>query len=198
LKGAGKNSPLDRQTTKGHSILRGSGIPSMITFQREGKNRVLHVEQWLPALLPQVFDFFADAMKLEAITPAWLHFQVLTPQPIEIQQGSLIDYKLRLHGIPIRWRSEISVWEPTGRFVDRQVRGPYRLWRHEHLFTEHEGGTLVVDHIDYRVPGGSLAHWLLVEPDLRRIFEFRRHKLTELFAPADDGTLSESAGFIRS
>lgn len=169
----------------------------MITFQREGKTRVLHTQQWLPAPRPQVFEFFADAMQLEKLTPAWLHFHVLTPQPIAIRQGALIDYKLRLHGIPIRWQSEISVWEPTGRFVDRQVRGPYRLWHHEHCFSECDGGTLVVDHIDYRVPGGRLVHWLLVEPDLRRIFEFRREKLSALFPPAEALAPSQTAAFIR-
>ncbi len=98
-----------------------------------------------------------------------------------IRAGTLIDYRLRLHGIPIRWQSEISVWEPPLRFVDRQTRGPYRLWIHEHRFVEQEGGTLVIDHVNYRVPGGSLINRLFIVPDLRKIFGFRMQKLQELF-----------------
>lgn len=160
----------------------------MIVFDRDGRNRILHTEQWLPAPLERVFAFYSDAVQLELITPAWLHFHVLTPQPFQIKQGSLIDYRLRLHRIPVRWQSEISVWEPPVRFVDRQVRGPYRLWNHEHLFAERDGGTLVVDHIDYRVPGGALVDWLFVQADLRRIFEFRRRKLAEIFGSRESLT----------
>lgn len=154
----------------------------MIQFLRENGNFVLHTEQFLPVSRPELFDFFADAFQLERITPPWLHFQVLTPRPITMAPGLKIDYRLRLHRVPVRWQSEISVWEPPLRFVDRQVRGPYRLWHHEHMFIEREGGTLVVDHIDYRVPGGSLINRWLVEPDLRRIFEFRRDTLAEISA----------------
>ena len=93
----------------------------------------------------------------------------------------MIDYKLRLHGIPIRWQSEISIWEPPTRFVDRQTRGPYRLWHHEHSFVERDGGTLVIDHVNYRPPGGRLVNRLFVVPDLRKIFGFRMQKLSELF-----------------
>jgi ligand-binding SRPBCC domain-containing protein len=128
-----------------------------------------------------LFDFFADAFQLERITPPWLHFHVTTPAPIVMTPGTTIDYRLRLRGIPIRWRSEISVWEPPLRFVDRQLRGPYRHWHHEHTFREQDGGTLVVDHIDYRVPGGALIHRGFVRPHLQRIFEFRRETLACLF-----------------
>jgi len=142
---------------------------------------ILHSEQWLPCARPQLFEFFSDAFQLEALTPPLLRFQVCTPRPIVIAAGTLIDYRLRLHGIPIRWQSEISVWEPPERFVDRQTRGPYRLWRHEHRFVEQEGGTWVIDHVDYRAPGGSLVNRLFVVPDLRKIFNFRRQKLREIF-----------------
>jgi hypothetical protein len=142
----------------------------------------MHAEQWLPCARNQLFEFFSDAFKLESLTPASLRFQVVTPAPIHIRAGTLIDYKLRLHGIPIRWQSEISVWEPPVRFVDRQTRGPYRIWIHEHSFIERDGGTLATDHVNYRAPLGSLVNRLFVEPDLRKIFNFRMLKLQEIFA----------------
>src|SRR5918911_1052128 len=123
-------------------------------------------EVWLPAPRDRVFAFFADAANLEAITPPWLHFDVVTPAPIEIKPGTRIDYRLRLHGIPLRWQSEITTWEPPHRFVDQQRRGPYPLWVHEHTFLEQNGGTLVRDHVEYGVPGGTLINRFLVRPDL--------------------------------
>lgn len=142
-------------------------------------------ELWLPQPVDVVFSFFADAFRLEEITPPWLNFHVLTPKPIELQTGSLIDYKLRLHGVPIRWRTEISEWDPPYRFVDRQLRGPYRIWHHLHTFAEADGGTLVKDHVDYSVPGGTLIERFFVRPDLRRIFAFRHQKLLEFFGQSD-------------
>lgn len=143
----------------------------------------LRDELWLPRAIGEVFDFFADACRLEQITPGWLHFHVQTPRPVPMHAGSLIDYKLKLHGIPIRWRTEISEWDPPFRFVDRQLRGPYRLWRHLHTFEARDGGTLVRDHVDYCVPGGPLVHWLFVRPDLHRIFTYRRQQLERLLGP---------------
>jgi ligand-binding SRPBCC domain-containing protein len=156
---------------------------STIQFSHDKPNRTfgLHAEQWLPCPREKLFDFFTDAFKLETLTPPLLRFEVVTPAPIVIRTGTLIDYKLRLHGIPIRWQSEINEWEPPSRFVDRQTRGPYRLWRHEHRFVEQHGGTLVIDHVEYRAPGGSLVNRFFVVPDLRKIFGFRMQKLRELF-----------------
>ena len=96
-------------------------------------------------------------------------------------RSALIDYRLRLRGLPIRWRSEITTWQPPHRFVDEQRRGPYRMWIHEHTFTERDGGTLVGDHVRYAVPGGWLADRLLVRRDLETIFAYRQEKLTEIF-----------------
>jgi ligand-binding SRPBCC domain-containing protein len=138
---------------------------------------LLETEQWFPKPPPDVFDFFADAGNLETITPPFLQFRIVTPRPIDMRAGRLIDYRLRLHGIPIRWRTEIEVWEPRVRFVDRQLRGPYRLWHHEHTFTPLDGGTLVKDAVTYMVPGGALVHALFVKGDVRRIFEYRREIL---------------------
>jgi ligand-binding SRPBCC domain-containing protein len=142
----------------------------------------LETQLFLPQSREQLFEFFSDAFQLQAITPKWLHFAVLTPPPIQIGRGTLIDYRLRLHGIPVRWRTRISVWEPCRRFVDEQIKGPYRRWHHEHLFEIVEGGTLCRDIVDYSAFGGRAIHAMFVRRDLRAIFEFRQHKLQELFA----------------
>lgn len=141
----------------------------------------LRAEIWLPRPCEEVFEFFADAFNLETITPPLLRFHVETPRPISMQVGALIDYRLRLHGIPLRWRTEITGWDPPFSFVDEQVWGPYRLWRHRHAFVEQDGGTLMTDEVDYAVPGGPVVHALAVEGDVRRIFEFREQKMQELF-----------------
>jgi hypothetical protein len=139
---------------------------------------------WLPRPRTEVFPFFAEARNLEAITPPWLRFEVLTPAPIELRAGAVIDYRIRVHGIPIRWRTEIAEWQPPHRFVDVQVRGPYTLWRHTHTFEERDGGTLCADHVRYRPRGGALLNWLFVRRDVERIFQYRRQRLTALFGPS--------------
>lgn len=131
--------------------------------------------------LPEVFDFFASAENLNLVTPPWLHFSILTPLPIEMQRGTVIRYRLKLHGIPVRWDSEITEWEPPFRFTDTQIRGPYRLWVHRHRFENTPDGTLVADDVTYRVPGGALLNRLFVANDLRRIFDYRKAKLLELY-----------------
>ena len=135
----------------------------------------------LPRPRSEVFGFFADAGNLQAITPPWLHFRILSPQPIAMRAGARIDYKIRLHGIPVGWKTEITAWERPLRFVDEQLRGPYRLWVHEHTFQEIAGGTLAEDLVRYAVPGGALVNLLLVERDLRTIFRYRQRKLQDTF-----------------
>jgi len=140
---------------------------------------------WLPAPRETVFAFFADAHNLERITPAFLAFRVLNTQPIRMAAGALIDYRLRLHGLPLRWRTAITIWNPPSRFCDTQVRGPYREWIHTHTFEDEDGGTRVADHVRYRLRGPSLAsrivNSLLVGPDTKRIFEFRHTALAKAF-----------------
>jgi len=140
----------------------------------------LKTEQWFPQTPETLFPFFADAANLEQLTPPWLHFRTMTHR-VEISQGVRITYRLRLHGIPLRWQSEITEWEPPFRFVDTQIRGPYRTWIHEHSFEFRDGGTFMRDHVQYGVIGGSLIRKLLVAPDLARIFEFRRCRLASIF-----------------
>ena len=155
----------------------GSIEVTMKTFGIERSTKV-------PFPLEGVFDFFARAENLELLTPPWLSFQILTPRPIRMNEGALIDYRLRLHGIPLRWRSEITAWEPPHRFVDEQRRGPYRLWVHEHRFTEADGGTRVEDRVRYSVLGGALVDKLLVAPDVKRIFDYRQERLRPLLETA--------------
>jgi ligand-binding SRPBCC domain-containing protein len=137
---------------------------------------------FLPRPLEIVFPFFADAANLEAITPPWLRFEIVTPHSIAMHAGALIQYRLRLHGVPLRWQSEITVWEPPHRFVDEQRRGPYRVWIHEHTFTEIKNGCEVRDFVRYTVLGGRVADRLFVGYNVRRIFEYRARRLQEIFA----------------
>jgi ligand-binding SRPBCC domain-containing protein len=136
---------------------------------------------WLPRPRTEVFDFFTDAHNLQILTPDFLNFEILTPRPIPMYAGALIDYRLRVHGIPVRWRTKITTWEPPLRFVDEQIRGPYRQWIHEHRFVEKDGGTLCNEEVRYAVWGGAVVNNLFVRRDVRAIFEFRRKKLLEMF-----------------
>ena len=128
--------------------------------------------------IDKAFSFFGDAHNLERITPPWLGFEVTTPAPIEVGVGTLIEYRLRLHGVPVRWRTRIAVWEPPWRFVDVQIKGPYSLWEHTHTFEE-DGpeATVIEDRVRYAIPFGplgELANRILVQRDLRQIFNYRR------------------------
>jgi ligand-binding SRPBCC domain-containing protein len=154
----------------------------VIRWGREGGLVTLETAQWLPRRLDEVFAFFADAVNLETLTPPWLRFRILTPRPIEMRAGARIAYRLRLHGVPLGWVTEITAWEPPRRFVDEQRRGPYRVWIHEHRFAERDGGTEARDTVRYRAPGGLLVDRLAVRRDVRKIFEYRARKLDELFA----------------
>lgn len=148
----------------------------------------LHSEVTLDRSLDEVFDFFADAANLEAITPPELRFRILTPGPIEMRQGTLIEYRLSLYGVPFRWLTEISIWEPGERFVDRQLRGPFGLWIHEHRFEAlGPSKTRIRDEVHYAVPlepFGRLAH-PLVRRKLDRIFSYREQRVAELLPPRE-------------
>ncbi len=140
----------------------------------------------LPASREDMFAFFGDAFNLERITPDWLNFEILTPRPIAMREGALIDYRIKLHGVPMRWRTRIARWEPSTAFVDEQIKGPYREWVHLHTFEERDGGTWCMDSVRYRVPCGSLVDALFVRSRLIRIFEYRQNAMAELFgAPKD-------------
>jgi ligand-binding SRPBCC domain-containing protein len=136
-----------------------------------------NAELWLPEKRDTVFSFFADARNLEAITPPWLNFVILAPEPIDMRTGARIDYQLRVHGFPMRWKTEISDWDPPFRFVDKQLRGPYKQWIHTHTFEEKSGGTICRDHVEYVVPGGRFINWLIVRRDVEKIFAYRQDAL---------------------
>ena len=149
-------------------------------------HHVLRREQRLPGPPGAVFPFFADAGNLEAITPGWLAFRIVTPRPIAMHVGALIEYRLRLHGVPVSWLTRIEEWEPGKWFVDAQLSGPYKLWHHTHEFVpDGEHHTLMRDTVRYALPFGPLgeiAHRLFVARDLERIFTFRRDYLTTSLA----------------
>jgi ligand-binding SRPBCC domain-containing protein len=147
-------------------------------------------EQLVPLPVGEAFAFFADAFNLEAITPPWLRFRILTPRPIPMARGTSIEYRLALHSLPFRWRTRIDQWEPGRRFVDTQVKGPFRLWEHTHTFEERPDGTLIRDRITYRMPYGAmgaLAHRVLLARDLERIFDYRRDAVDRLLAGSGCG-----------
>ena len=143
----------------------------------------LEREQVVPRPVGEVFPFFADAHNLERITPPLLRFEVLTPGPIELRVGTLIDYRLRLHGLSVHWVTQIEDWDPGVRFVDSQLAGPYRLWHHTHSFEERDGRTLMRDVVRYALPAWPLSELArpLVRRDLERIFDFRRDAIARRF-----------------
>jgi len=133
------------------------------------------------APLATVFPFFADALNLEKITPPELKFEIVTPQPITISKGTLIEYRLQLFGVPFRWMSRISEWEPPFRFVDEQIRGPYATWIHEHRFEEAGDRTIMKDRVSYSLPFSPLGDvaFPVVQLQIRRIFAFREKVIAE-------------------
>jgi ligand-binding SRPBCC domain-containing protein len=138
----------------------------------------------VPAPLNEVFAFFSEARNLERITPAFLRFHVLTPEPIWMAPGARIDYRLRVRGVPVSWRTVIETWDPPHQFIDIQERGPYRLWHHTHRFREVPDGTWMEDAVRYALPFGvfgQLAHWLVVRRDVEAIFDYRAQCILEIF-----------------
>lgn len=140
--------------------------------------------QVVPRSLAEVFPFFSDAANLERITPPSLHFKILTRLPIEMKPGAVIDYRIRIHGVPQRWRTLIEAYEPPRRFVDVQIKGPYKLWRHLHDFEEVTEGTRLSDVVDYILPLGPLGRWvhrLFVRRMIEGIFDYRQQVVGKLF-----------------
>lgn len=146
---------------------------------------VLERQQRVKASRHEVFEFFADAANLEKMTPSQLGFTILTPQPIEMKKGALIDYKIKLYGIPMKWKTVIDEYEPEDRFIDVQLKGPYAVWRHTHTFVDAQGGgTDLGDRVVYELPFGPLGrlvHAAFVRRQLAQIFDYRQGVMRELF-----------------
>lgn len=156
-----------------------------VTIGKDGWGYALETSLRVDASIDQVFAVFANAKNLEALTPPTLRFEILTPEPIVMRRGLLLDYRLRLHGIPFHWQSEITAWDPPSRFEDSQRKGPYRWWVHEHTFVSDGDGTLMTDRVRYGVPGGWLVHALFVARDLRNIFSYRAVRLGGLLGMSE-------------
>jgi uncharacterized protein (TIGR01777 family) len=139
--------------------------------------------QFINKGIDQVYDFFAKPDNLSAITPPYLDFRILKVSDKQVQKDTLIDYRLKLHGLPIRWKTLIKEWEPGYQFVDFQLKGPYRYWHHRHVFIEVPGGTAIIDRVDYSRPRGvlgSLAAGRFVKKDVTGIFDYRREAIDRL------------------
>ncbi len=151
----------------------------------------LHVFErtiWLPAGRYYLFEFFSRAENLQLVTPRWLDFRILTPLPVEMKLGALLDYRIRLYGIPVTWRTKVTAWEPPRRFEDTQLAGPYKLWVHEHLFEAENSGTRMTDRVRYQARGGPferLVDSLFVRSRLEKIFAFREEAFRQLFTQPD-------------
>ncbi|MDP9149173.1 MAG: SRPBCC family protein [Myxococcota bacterium] len=157
---------------------------------------VLEREQVVSRPRSEVFAFFSDAANLDRLTPSSLRFEIKSALPIDMRAGALIDYKIALFGVGLRWRTLIEVFEPEARFVDVQVKGPYRLWRHTHDFVDAPGGTMVRDRVEYEVPLGrlgELVRGLFVERQLAWIFDFRRKTIDEIFGSTSHRDVSFSS-----
>ncbi len=152
--------------------------PVVLTHRLPGGHAyVLESSQWVPAGLDETFAFFSDARNLEAITPDFLGFEILTPMPVEMREGALIEYRIRLMGVTLPWLTRIASWRPRTSFVDVQLRGPYARWEHTHRFTPADGGTHVQDHVVYEVPLAPFSDPVrarFVRPTVERIFRHRQ------------------------
>lgn len=148
------------------------------------KYRLFKDETLIDATLEDAFDFFCKAENLERLTPDFLQFKIVTPLPVEMREGQIIDYKLKIHGISVKWQSVISEWNPPNGFVDKQIKGPYRLWIHRHTFESLGSRTRMVDEVKYLSPGFILEpiiNKLFVEKDIRKIFDYRKREMSKIF-----------------
>ena len=141
-------------------------------------------EMKISASLEEVFRFFSRAENLERITPPWLRFKILSPLPIKMKAGTIIDYRLSLYKLPVHWQTEISLWDPPNRFIDRQRQGPYKNWIHEHTFIAVDDGCLIRDLVQYELHGAFLSpliNRLFVRKDIQRIFAHRTKIIESIF-----------------
>jgi hypothetical protein len=151
---------------------------------KSGNEYVLEAEQWVPRPLEELFPFFAKAENLETLTPKFLGFRVLKMSTPAIEKGTLIDYRIKVHGVPMGWTTLIEEWTPGKSFVDTQLKGPYSFWHHTHSFESKDGGTMLRDRVRFRLPLGFLGDFFggwLVRRDVTEIFAYRRATIERLF-----------------
>ena len=144
----------------------------------------LHQTQFINKPISEVFNFFSMPENLEVITPGYLNFRIKTPSPVKMESGRIIDYKIKLRGVPFTWSSLISEYDPPYKFIDEQVRGPYAYWHHTHIFSETKEGTLIEDIVKYSIPfglAGQFAHFLFIKSDLKNIFQYRFNTINKIF-----------------
>jgi ligand-binding SRPBCC domain-containing protein len=140
--------------------------------------------QFIDRPIDEVFSFFSEAKNLEVLTPPWLGFRIQTMSSKEIQENTLIDYRLKIHGVPVGWRTLIKSWSPPNKFVDTQLKGPYSKWHHTHTFESVGGGTQMHDEVIYRLPLGKFGNFFVgrfVKKEIQMIFDFRREKIKQIF-----------------
>lgn len=145
---------------------------------------ILERSQWVARPVEEVFAFFSEAKNLEKITPPYLHFSILKTSTESIEKNTLIDYRLKLHGMPFKWKTLINDYVKNEFFIDEQVKGPYKLWVHTHSFIPENNGTRINDHITYKIPFGYIGNLLLkqyINNDLNKIFEYRKKIIEEVF-----------------
>lgn len=159
-----------------------------LSIERIGPDARLVCETQVPRPRSDVFPFFSDCRNLGKLTPRDLSFSILTPEPIVMATGLVIDYRIKLGGLPFQWQSEITAWDPPHRFVDEQRKGPYRKWIHEHRFVDEGNTTRIIDRVDFRSPGGRLAHALFINRKVEEIFRYRTKVLGSLFTSQDGST----------
>jgi len=150
------------------------------------QDQIFTSEQFIPVPRTEVFAFFATPKNLEAITPPWLRFRIVRQSTPEVQKDTELTYRLRVHGLPMTWKSLIEQWRPNERFVDVQLRGPYASWRHTHEFCDHDKGTMILDHVQYRLPMGRMGQRIagrFVASDVRKIFDYRATRVEALLQP---------------
>jgi len=173
--------PVAKLETVFASIARNrTNASSMNTTVRKGEF-LLERDVVVARPIQEVFRFFAEPKNLNQLTPPWLDFHIVACSTPAIGPGTLIDYKLKLHGLPLRWRSRITAWNPPYGFADEQLRGPYRTWIHHHAFEDLGGSTRCRDSVRYAVLGGSIVNRLFVARDVNRIFDYRTEQLSKIF-----------------
>ena len=154
------------------------------SFLRQPKIYSFSKEQFVPSDMETVFEFFSRPENLEKITPAAMGFNIITPKPVEMKDGAIIDYTVKILGVPIRWRTMITSYKKNEYFVDEQLKGPYSYWHHKHTFKEVDGGVLIIDEITYALPIQAfrkIVHPLIIKPQLNQIFDFRFQIIEDKF-----------------